>query len=521
ARVTCGTGTVCQHTDNSPIVPGFLSAQWLRWASPRGPIGRLQGRPGQAPFSPDLIGQLNDCKRPAPEPPPPDGLHTPDVDIPGGVPCERIDDLVALGGDVLVRWGLVIFWVVRKLSVTQNGDCWWIALRALRFAIGLLQIAISGGDVKRRCKWGSGSLTAADVLAAPFMSSSFGSLTLPNPLPLPPIPSGTADSPDASAIRAGLVQLLQALTSPAAIPCPPPMTLDACKTTLTTKLQPTLTVGQRVKNRLSLDVSVEWSPLDPLEPLFAPPEYERPMYKPLSEISRDWILPGLNGIERDSVGLVVTNQRFVEAYMVGLNHEMTRELLWNEFPTDQRGTYFRQFWDIAGHILEDGSTLPAEELRDIKPVRQWSKTAALGGNSPRRPPVSDPSAPFLVLVLRAQLIQKYPNVIVYAQKLDPTTQQLTGKQEHPVFYALLEPDVAFYGFMLTEQDIRSDLSWYFVLQEQPGDPKFADEASNRASTKTTNVSGAGLGQSASVVAEKTYLQPFRLGIQAITLLPET
>ena len=31
--------------------------------------------------------------------------------------------------------------------------------------------------------------------------------------------------------------------------------------------------------------------------------------------------------------------------MVGLNHEFARELLWREFPTDQRGSYFRQFWD--------------------------------------------------------------------------------------------------------------------------------------------------------------------------------
>ncbi len=39
--------------------------------------------------------------------------------------------------------------------------------------------------------------------------------------------------------------------------------------------------------------------------------------------------------------LLRTNNRFIEAYLVGLNHEMGRELLWREYPTDQRGTYFR------------------------------------------------------------------------------------------------------------------------------------------------------------------------------------
>ena len=36
-----------------------------------------------------------------------------------------------------------------------------------------------------------------------------------------------------------------------------------------------------------------------------------------------------------------TNPKFVEAFMVGLNTEMSHELLWRGFPTDQRGTYFR------------------------------------------------------------------------------------------------------------------------------------------------------------------------------------
>ncbi len=40
-------------------------------------------------------------------------------------------------------------------------------------------------------------------------------------------------------------------------------------------------------------------------------------------------------------------QDFSESNMVGLNHEMARELLWSEFPTDQRSTSFRQFWDTS------------------------------------------------------------------------------------------------------------------------------------------------------------------------------
>ena len=52
--------------------------------------------------------------------------------------------------------------------------------------------------------------------------------------------------------------------------------------------------------------------------------------------------------------------------MVGLNHEMSRELLWNEFPTDQRGSYFRQFWNVRG-VEPPGNDDP-EKLRDIREI---------------------------------------------------------------------------------------------------------------------------------------------------------
>jgi hypothetical protein len=279
-----------------------------------------------------------------------------------------------------------------------------------------------------------------------------------------------------------------------------------------------LTVGRRVTDRITLDPSVDWDPADPLEPMLFTPEYERPMYEPLNQISSDWILPGINQVKRDTVGLAVTNQKFVESYMAGLNQEMTRELLWNEFPTDQRGTYFRQFWSIAGHILENGSTLPPEQLHDIRPLRLWANAAELGENSPRPPPGGDEDEPFLVLVVRAQLIQKYPNVIVYAQRLDAATQTLIGEQEHPIFYALLEPDTAFYGFQLTATEIREDPSWYFVLQEQPGEPKFADELTDRGAQKYTP-DPTPFANSAGLFAQATILQPFRLGIRGISLLP--
>ena len=439
-----------------------------------------------------------------------------------------IETLEELGSDVLLFWGLVIFWVYRKLLVTQNGDCWWIAVRALRLAIILIRIAIDPEDVRRRCRWLELSFDKSDLVSArplpnlvslPSIPPGFSFAPLVTTLPTLGAP-GSSDTALAAEIRAALVAVLDALVDPPQLSCPDPTDLDVCHTHLVTQLMPTVTVGKRVTDRIGIGVGVDWNPKDPLEPLLLFPEYENPMYVPLNDISSDWLLPGIQALKRDTVSLAVTNQKFIEAYMVGLNHEMTRELLWNEFPTDQRGTYFRQFWSIARHILENGSTLPDTQLRDIEPIRLWSKDAALGDNSPRPPPPTGPTLPFLVLVVKAQLIQKYPNVIVYAQRINPAGTSLSGEDpRYPIFDAMIGGDTAFYGFDLTEADIRNDTRWYFVLQEQPGEPKFADEETTPRQDHPYTENPASFGTSAGLFAKDTFLRPFRLGIQGIALLP--
>ena len=64
------------------------------------------------------------------------------------------------------------------------------------------------------------------------------------------------------------------------------------------------------------------------------PVIDLPMYEPLKNLSSELFLPNINLIEHNSITLLETNQRFIESYMVGLNHEFARELLWREYPTD-------------------------------------------------------------------------------------------------------------------------------------------------------------------------------------------
>jgi len=80
-------------------------------------------------------------------------------------------------------------------------------------------------------------------------------------------------------------------------------------------------------------------------------------------MSQDYILPGLENVPQNTVGLLQTNRRFIEAYMVGLNHEMASELLWREFPTDHRGSYFRSFWDTTIYSLNENEKKYSGKLR--------------------------------------------------------------------------------------------------------------------------------------------------------------
>ena len=80
------------------------------------------------------------------------------------------------------------------------------------------------------------------------------------------------------------------------------------------------------------------------------PDIKDAMYAPLEGISSDYFIPNLKLVPDNTISLLQTNQPFIEAYLAGLNHEFARELLWREYPTDQRGSYFRQFWDVSTYV---------------------------------------------------------------------------------------------------------------------------------------------------------------------------
>jgi hypothetical protein len=305
----------------------------------------------------------------------------------------------------------------------------------------------------------------------------------PSPSPAPPTSPGAAtgsDSVAARAFRVAAADLLADLGAPV-LEVPPlrMVKLAEVRAKLETAVNPRVAIARGIVERTVFSTDLVWEPEDPLDEIMLYPKFPQPMYEALRDLGQDWLLPGLELIEANTVALVVTNQRMIEAYMVGLNHEMSRELLWNEFPTDQRGSYFRQFWNVAGVAPPNGDP---DKLRDIREIHAWIKRLALGHHS-ARPPLPG-GEERLVLLVRGDLFRRYPNTEVYALKAlaDPSGKRSLGADRVDYeFYGKLLPDVAFFGFPLTPTqavgaadatDASRDQGWFFVLQEQPAEPRF-------------------------------------------------
>ncbi len=322
---------------------------------------------------------------------------------------------------------------------------------------------------------------------------------------------GDTDSPEAITFKAALkdsYELIEASREVGQTPYRGSVNLPNLGTTTFEKINPEVTIPRRIESTIFFPERLK-DLLPQLAETFieamAYPEIDLPMYKPLVNISSELFLPNINKIEQNSITLLETNQKFIEAYMVGLNHEFARELLWREYPTDQRGSYFRQFWDVSS-FLNPGNLNDAalkEKLRDIPPLHRWSQASKLGDHDHRE--AQGDKEEEVVLVIRGELLKKYPTAVIYAHKAewalkDDGTIDLTKerrlvslsdaelanpprtKVKTPLYQAQVSPDIYFFGFDLTALEARGGsgtepgdqdkAGWFFVIKERPGEPRF-------------------------------------------------
>lgn len=319
--------------------------------------------------------------------------------------------------------------------------------------------------------------------------------------------SGTTDSVEASRFKTGLKDLNTVLVRSAAagaLPVRTALNLNAIANTTLQAINPEVTIPRRAMQNIFLPPRLVTQLGEEFREVMNYPEIDVPMYKPLTDISSELFLPNINLIEQNSITLLETHQKFIEAYMVGLNHEFSRELLWREYPTDMMGSYFRQFWDVSTFFnTEDVDKEELKEkLRDIPPLHEWLRASELGGHDHREEGGAKEEE--VVLVIRGELLKKYPTAVIYAHKarwqenpdgsVDKTKERRLvelsaaesekpprDKLKTPLYQAKVEPDIYFFGFDLTALEARGDTSenpdknrpgWFFVIKERPGEPRF-------------------------------------------------
>ncbi|MEP6729176.1 MAG: hypothetical protein ABJE10_00995 [bacterium] len=234
-----------------------------------------------------------------------------------------------------------------------------------------------------------------------------------------------------------------------------------------------------------------------VETVMAAPYFSQPMYETLRDISQELLLPGLDKVVPNTVCGLQTNRSFVESFMVGLNHEMGRELLWRGYPTDQRGTYFDRFW---------GMGVPNVAPPDITDLNTWSipdattKKIRKLGDSIGAPTSSEE----FVMLMRSSLLRRYPTAVIYltpavrwsALPPDPNVPVIDpnaivpdtriANEKQPIFSGSMVPDVSFFGFPVKTVDAiggpTAGLGYYLVIQEHPTEPRFGIDANVNVTT---------------------------------------
>ncbi|MBM6583139.1 hypothetical protein ILT44_23335 [Microvirga sp. BT689] len=276
-------------------------------------------------------------------------------------------------------------------------------------------------------------------------------------------------------------QILPGITTAdqaAALPSIVPLSTAQAREMIVTGLEPTKQYLKMLGWALQLtdDTSEPGRPRrrTPAHPIMAAPHFDNPVVEALKRLDAEWVLGHSDRLPPNSISLFVTNARFVEAFLVGANYEMARELRWRRYPTDLMGTSFARFWPTQ------------EDTPDIDPIHCWADLLGRHGPADDLHPDED-----VVVVVRGDLLRLYPNTDISAvhgrieaihdgqqapdrRRFIPTPDVPSIRQ---MFRGSLDPDVTYAGLAttrakLTEPDRDDGSCWYIALTQPMDEARF-------------------------------------------------
>ncbi|EJN34822.1 hypothetical protein PMI35_00389 [Pseudomonas sp. GM78] len=219
----------------------------------------------------------------------------------------------------------------------------------------------------------------------------------------------------------------------------------------------------------------------PAHQIMAAPRFPDAVLERLKRLNPQWLLGHSEKLPLNSISILITNARFVEALLVGANYEMARELQWRRYPTDLMGTCFAHFWSSTGP-------------NDIAALHEWTKRLGENGPSDDLHPGED-----IVVVVRGDLLRVYPNTDISAihGRVDAGQfiQTIGNPDLNPIrqmFPGFLDPDITYAGLAASREFLRApDLAdkscWYIALTQPMDEPKFGlDENPDEAEKPAEN-----------------------------------
>ena len=210
-------------------------------------------------------------------------------------------------------------------------------------------------------------------------------------------------------------------------------------------------------------------------PAMAAPQLHTPLVTRLTTLDQEWVLGGVGKLPNNTICLLELNRRFVEALLVGANHEFARELLWRRYPTDLRGTCFHRFWDAP----------PTLSIADLTTWQGLLGTHSGVGKN------------LTVLVIKGDLLRRYPNTLVSAEK--GTTSNVQGDTDFrsdgevasELFRGFIGADVTYSVLDIDPQTLRQRADndphslhcWYISLLEPYDELRFGLDDEDRGPNK--------------------------------------
>jgi hypothetical protein len=289
----------------------------------------------------------------------------------------------------------------------------------------------------------------------------------------PPVPASTVTL---SAVRAELATGPPAAAAPAAA-ANLDLTVTASQETMINQLLPAIEANQAQVVTVTAQVAFAWMP-----PPTPPPAATATTRAQARLVAADgirfdlpigvrttprfaqplgaWLDPALllAGVDLppDTAGMLEVNGPFVEALLVGANHELSRELLWRGVPLDRRSTNLTQFFEAQG------TTPPA----GLGPIEGWAGTDDLGSHLAFGEQV--------VLILRSHLVSHLDQTTIFLAPAveDGTFRKPGTDQLMPAFRGSAGLDTAYFGFGIDEATLVAGLGWYLVIQELVGAVRF-------------------------------------------------